>query len=253
MSETYANFWCDSHDPVYDTRQSRNEFVAKLIAADFPDAAEIINVGGGGKRHLQAALSEAGVAGSRSVREIDMVGDCDLIINLDEVDALPLEDGAADLCVATDILEHLENFHLVSRELVRVARNAVIISLPVPTNSFLHIAADNRQREPAQRGVFDKFYGLPLEKPEDRHRWWYAVEDVERYFAHLAQELNLELRFFTTRRAYRVQGLKGKLLRLVLGRRLYRNIRYPYVWIVLKKPAVQPKKKAKVKKAGRSS
>ena len=234
MIDVYKNFWRDDFDPVYDTRRGRNDFVASFIGAEFPAASTIINVGGGGKRHLQTALAEAGVAGY-TVREIDMVGDCDLMLDLDTVETLPLEDGTADLCVATDILEHLENFHLVSRELIRVAKNAVIISLPVPTNSFLHIATDNRQREPAQRGVFDKFYGLPLEKPEDRHRWWYAVEDVERYFAHLAQEMNLELRFFTTRRAYRVQGLKGKLLRLVLGRQLYRNIRYPYIWIVLKK------------------
>ncbi len=240
MQADYQEYWSDVHDPVYASRRERNDFVAKLIAADFSGVSTIINVGGGGQRHLQAALDDAGVAG-KTVREIDMVGDCDYKLNLDEIDALPMADSEADLCVATDILEHLENFHLISRELVRVAKKAVIISLPVPTNSFLHIAGNRRETDPNQRGVFDKFYGLPLEKPMDRHRWWYAIEDVERYFAYLAAQMNLELTFFTTRRAYRVQGFKGKLLRFALGARLYRNIRYPYIWIVLKKPAASLK------------
>lgn len=234
MARNYKKFWNDKHDPIYANRQERNEFLAKFVKDEFSETQSIINIGGGGKRHLQSALEGQGVE-NKKVTEIDMVGDCDHILNLDQIEALPFGDQESDLCIATDILEHLENFHLMAEELIRVAKKAVIISLPVPTNSITHILFNEREDDPAQRGIYDKFYGLPLEKPEDRHRWWYTIEDVERLFVHFADKHGLKLTLFTTRRAYNVRGFKGKILRAILGPRLYRDIRYPYIWIVLNK------------------
>ena len=37
-------------------------------------------------------------------------------------------------------------------------------------------------------GVYSKFNGLPLDQPEDRHRWWFTFEVIIRYFIHFEAE-----------------------------------------------------------------
>ena len=95
-----------------------------------------------------------------------------MIINLDKVSRLPFEDSEFDLCCAFDVLEHLEKFHLINNELLRVAKQYVLISLPNSAfEIYNNVLKNNPQKRPdCNRGTFSKYYGLPIIEPDDRHR-----------------------------------------------------------------------------------
>ena len=111
-------------DPYYLDRADRNRFAAEQLRGT--GARRILNLGGGGRRHLQASLASP----VTEVYEIDVQGDCDLKVNLDTLQRLPFDDASFDVVCAFDVLEHLENFHLLNDEMFRVARDYVLISLP---------------------------------------------------------------------------------------------------------------------------
>ncbi len=104
---------------------------------------------------------------------VDMNPKADLRVDL-ETGVLPFADASFDTVIAADVLEHLEQIHAVFDELCRVARHRVNISLPNPIMSFLHSLAQG------WTGTF-KYYGLPLDRPSDRHRWFFGSEEAERF------------------------------------------------------------------------
>jgi hypothetical protein len=105
-------------------------------------------------------------------------GGADVVIDLDERDrGLPFLDRAFDTVVCTDVLEHLERCHAVFDELCRVSAGRVIVSLPNPLRSLVLALFD---REGGGGGKL-KFYGLPLEPPADRHRWFFGYEEARSF------------------------------------------------------------------------
>jgi hypothetical protein len=91
---------------------------------------------------------------------------------------LPFEDGAIDTVVCMDTLEHINDIHNALHDIFRVAEKHVIISLP---NCW--------------RKTWAKFlrgygsgasYGLPPEKPHDRHKWFFTSEDVDNFISYNA-------------------------------------------------------------------
>jgi SAM-dependent methyltransferase len=106
---------------------------------------------------------------------VDIEGQPDIRLDLESVERLPFEDGSFDSVVCTDVLEHVDNLHVVFQELLRVSRENVIISLP---NNWV------TARVPIERGRGSfKFYGLPLDPPPDRHKWFFCYADA-RTFVH---------------------------------------------------------------------
>ncbi len=85
----------------------------------------------------------------------------------------PIEasDNAFDIVVALDVLEHVEHIHAALRELVRIARNKLFISLPNLTClSFrLHFL---------RYGQLSGKYSLLPEYQGDRHRWLTSYPQV---------------------------------------------------------------------------
>lgn len=104
---------------------------------------------------------------------VDLAPPADVCLNLDR-DDLPFDDRSFDTVVCTDVLEHLERIHAVFDSLCRIARGHVIISLPAPLSSLLG---------DVWRGSdgWKKFYGLPVDPPADRHRWFFGFEDAKRF------------------------------------------------------------------------
>jgi len=102
-------------------------------------------------------------------------------VNL-EKENLPFPDNTFDCVLCLDVLEHLENIHEVFDELCRVTRRYVIISLPNPWADFWHMLCygDYRPGQPM------KFYGLPLEPPDDRHKWFFSNEEAEKFILYKA-------------------------------------------------------------------
>ena len=105
---------------------------------------------------------------------IDIAGDPTIQIDLEKTERLPFDDASFDCIICTEVLEHLDAAHRVFDEMVRVSRGAMIISLPNCWRTM-------RSRIIKGRGT-PRFYGLPVEKPEDRHKWFFNVADVVAFF-----------------------------------------------------------------------
>jgi hypothetical protein len=210
----------------YGDREGRNRFAAKQIIG--LGLKNILNIGGGGKRDLIKNINK-----TFNVFEIDIVGDCDLHLNLDQIDRLPFEDNSFDLCCAFDVLEHLEQFHLINEELYRVSKSSVLIALPnSATEIFYNVVLNHPQKRPdLNRGTFSKFYGLPLLVPEDRHRWWLYFQDIVRFYYFFAQKNKCELTFWTIE-----NGMKRQILSFFLRQHIVNTFFVPHLWIKLDKP-----------------
>jgi hypothetical protein len=214
-------------NPHYLDRAERNRFAASQLQG--AEVKRILNLGGGGKRHLQQSLSRMDVG----VYEIDIQGDCDLAVNLDTLESLPFEDNHFNVACAFDVLEHLEHFHLLNEEMYRVSKEYVLISLPNSVTEILYDFLRNKpQKTPdLNRGTFSVFYGLPLSPPSDRHRWWLYFEDIIRYYYYFSQAHGASLEFWTPK-----LSIKKKLFKFMFGARLCYSLFCPYVWIKLSKP-----------------
>ena len=121
---------------------------------------------------------------------VDLNPSADVVVDLDSGQPLPISDQSYESVVALDILEHLEEIHFVFDELCRIASRYVLISLP----NSLHTAInghflgkhDKRPERRYQYGKFTKFYGLPYEKPKDRHRWFFSTQGAEDFIHYRA-------------------------------------------------------------------
>tara|TARA_Y100000816_G_C26097038_1_gene580756 strand:+ start:495 stop:1097 length:603 start_codon:yes stop_codon:yes gene_type:complete len=85
-----------------------------------------------------------------------------LKINLN--DKIPYDDNSFDVVTCLDVLEHLDNPHQALKELIRVAKFSVFISLP---NMYHH---SFRRRFLLGGGISGK-YKFPINPIIDRHRW----------------------------------------------------------------------------------
>jgi SAM-dependent methyltransferase len=142
---------------------------ADCIVAAYPDAwrGTVLDVG-----CRSGEIREA--LGSRDVRYLglDIHAPADIVADID--DGIPLEAGEATTVVALDVLEHTDRIHEALMELFRVASETVIVSLP---NCYeLRV----RIRHLLGRPISGK-YGLPLQPPGDRHRWFFSLDDARAF------------------------------------------------------------------------
>jgi hypothetical protein len=111
---------------------------------------------------------------------IDIAGRPDRTVNLEETDALPFEDGSFDCVLCIEVLEHLNNLHNIFHELFRVSSRNVIVSLP---NCWCGA------RQKLERGRGDiSHYGLPVEAPPDRHKWFFNATQAGEFFESAAPD-----------------------------------------------------------------
>ena len=227
LIKVYESHHNNSIDAHYLDRPDRNRFAAEQLGTS--KVKSILNLGGGGARHLQESLANETI----SVYEVDMQGDCDLKTNLDELDRLPFDDNSFDVVCAFDLLEHVENFHFLNDEMLRVAKDYVLISLPnCGAEIFYNPLRNNPQTEPDfDRGTFSKFAGLPLKIPSDRHRWWIYFQDIIRFYYYLSIIRGVSLEFWTPR-----LNVKKKLFKAIFSSHIYHTFFCTHVWIKLSKP-----------------
>ena len=108
---------------------------------------------------------------------IGLGGLVEIKINL-EKSKLPYGSNSFDCVLCLDTLEHLDNIHEVFDELCRVARKYLIISLPNPWANFMGMLKGGYYNH----GEFPiKFYNLPTNPPNDRHKWFYGVHEAEKF------------------------------------------------------------------------
>ncbi|HUT22279.1 MAG TPA: methyltransferase domain-containing protein [Candidatus Bipolaricaulota bacterium] len=220
----------------YHNRDERNRFIVQELGEYLGE--NILNIGGGGENHLKKYLPSA-----RGYFEVDLAGSPDLRINLEKDLPLPFEDNKFDSVVCTDVLEHLDNLHEVFGELARVSKKYIIISLPNAVadvlSYFKKIKAKNVSDldKRKQFGSRAKYYGLPFEKPLDRHKWFFSYTDVEEFLDYQAKKHNLNIvELFPIKRE--VSSLAAMLLTLgsFLGSEtLRKNLNNKILWCVLEK------------------
>jgi SAM-dependent methyltransferase len=124
------------------------------------------------------ALGRALDAHSVEYVGLDIRPPADVVADLD--DGIPMADGAVDVVVALDVLEHTNAIHFAFDEVCRVARHHVVIALP---NQYeLH----DRWQTVRGRNRSGKF-GLPLNPPDDRHRWLFPFDEARTFCRHRAR------------------------------------------------------------------
>lgn len=160
----------------FNTRQDRPRYFSERFSKAME--GKLLDVGCD-----EAVLRE--FVGADRYTGIDISDAADIRQNLMENGRLPFKDGEWDVVTCTDVLEHLENLHEIFGELVRVANRHLIISLPNNWNSG---------RQQMRRGYGSiAHYGLPLDKPVDRHRWYFSLLEAREFLEGQAQRYNLEI------------------------------------------------------------
>lgn len=159
---------------------------------------------------------------------IDIGGNPDIRLNLEETDRLPFEDDAFAVVICTDVLEHLDNLHAMFSELVRVARRHVIISLPNNWNSARRAIARGSGRI--------AHYGLPPNPPDDRHKWFFSLSEAKAFLEAQAEQNSLSIAEMRATEKRRPPVIRGMLRLFHPSRERYLN-RYAHtLWVVLEKP-----------------
>ena len=159
-------------------------------------------------------------------------------VNLEE-NAIPFDNGTFETVMCMDVLEHLENIHHVFKELCRVSSKNVLISLPNPLGDLM----GNMRKQNHKQHQLVKFYGLPVEKPNDRHKWFFSATEAQYFVSTLAEECGYEIHFYE-QSGLHTSGLKAlarkvilQTLRLVIKNKeiSYEDIFGSTLWWVLKK------------------
>ena len=201
----------------YHSREERSIYVTQYFREYL--SGEVLDVGSGGAglcSHLDKCV---GI-------DLNPATAPDVFVNL-EKGHLPFISNSFDCVVCADVLEHLENLHHIFAESVRVSRQYLIISLP---NNWLGARAI------ICKGIHTrsmKRYGLPIERPFDRHRWFFGYTEAEDFIRGMAIRMKLQVvqcePYFGAR-----NQIKAALLRpWTSSKRLY-NLFASTLWAVLK-------------------
>jgi hypothetical protein len=114
-------------------------------------------------------------------------------INFDlDGNPLPFSDNSFETVQCLDVLEHLNDFHYTFSELIRVSCDKVIISLPNCWSLFFKMLIDEKNHPNPRL----KWYGLPDEKPIDRHRWFFSKSECFSFFFKNQVKFNYSIEQF---------------------------------------------------------
>lgn len=149
---------------------------------------------------------------------IDVSSKADLNLDLDKTDKLPFANGEFDLAFSSNLIEHLENVHLVIDEIIRVGKLSVITT-PAAANwdtFWVLFRKKEHQGDRKEFGKYFKYYGLPLEKPSDRHRWFFSYADIVELIKYRAEKQGKKVEVFE-----RYRSTKRKVLAMIFGKELF--------------------------------
>jgi SAM-dependent methyltransferase len=168
---------------------------------------------------------------------IGLGGKPDIEFDLEQ-GALPFADRSFDCVLCLDVLEHVDDIHGLFDELCRVSRQYVVVALP---NAWVALyrrltKGDRPEDQPL------RLYGLPLERPVDRHKWFFSAEEATNFILSRSAKngfRTVQVDDFppTKRRRPSLQGLVRETARRFLFRAPCdpRNLTVSTVWAVLER------------------
>ena len=92
-------------------------------------------------------------------------------------------DGEFDVVAALDVLEHLENPHQALRELLRITKTKLFISLP-------NMACLSFRLRFLREGKLSDKYALLPRRQGDRHRWLTVYDQARAFINDISTEMN---------------------------------------------------------------
>ncbi len=217
----------------YDSRESRNAFIATELFKYI--GSTVLNIGGTGKKYLAKHLPV-----DVNYKELDIAGNPDFKVNLEKETPVDLEDNSFETVICTEVLEHLDNFHAVYFDLIRLASKWVIISLP---NSLHGIDlyqnkqdGYNTKKAGITRGKNLKFYGLPVCKPEDRHKWFFSYSEAKFFLEYYANQIGFDVvRMFPAgaKETSRKKILQKEFWKIILNEKQFIDKYSSSIWCVM--------------------
>ena len=201
----------------FNSRSERTKFVYDRFSKYFDEG--VLDVG-----CFEAPLREMLNGGAYT--GIDIVGRPDIKHDLNKDANLPFQNSQFKTVISIETLEHIDYLHQLFSECVRVSRQFLIVSLP---NCW------RDARRPIERGVGEfAHYGLPVDPPLDRHRWFFNFSEASDFYLGMATLHGLEIvELFGTEQPRNVitQGIR----RLIYAGEAYRNRYVQTVWVVFRK------------------
>ena len=198
---------------TFTSREERNAFLARHYRNIIEES--VLNIGDGGEGHLKKFLP-----GTIRYTGVDIAGNPDLRIDLETELPLPFEDKSFNVVVCTDVLEHIETLHAVFAELCRIAKSHIILSLP---NGW----ASNLDNILKGNYISEKYYGLPQNKPLDRHKWHFSFSEAYQFVINAPRQYGFERREILSigyNHNKAKKQLKRKAVQLFLGDEARHNL-----------------------------
>ena len=200
----------------YTSREDKPEYVWRKYREILQ--GEILDVGAdqcGLKKFLPEGTKYTGIGlGSEVDVKIDL-----------EKGRLPYKDNSFSCVLCLDTLEHLDNIHEVFDELCRVTSKYLIISLPNPWASFTGMLRGGYYKHTE---LPMKFYNLPTEPPEDRHKWFYGAHEAEKFLNQRGKRNGMEVLQLDRENAS--LNLKRRLARIVLKFIVHKDVHVDSLW-----------------------
>lgn len=130
------------------------------------------------RQYLPKEINYTGIDFAKS--ELKEVTECNL------ENGISLPDKSFDVVFAIEVLEHLENIHFVFEEIMRVAKNEIIIALP-NMNHWIY-----RIKHLFGIKLIEKYTFYP-EKHPDRHRWFPTHKASIAFVRHNSNDCKIEM------------------------------------------------------------
>ena len=204
------------------SRQERAAYVARYYG-DYL-AGRVLDVGSGGAGLAEYVSDCIGI-------DVNPAAYPNVFVDL-ERGGLPFVSDSFDCIVCLDVLEHLESLHFVFGEMLRVSRKYLLVSLPnnwLGARSAIHWGRYTKSM---------KYYGLPVERPHDRHHWFFGYAEAEDFVYGIAAGKGLDVVRCSPYFGARNQ-VKAMLLRPWMSPRRIGNLFASSLWAVF---AIQEKR-----------
>lgn len=162
-----------------------------------------------------------------------------------ENEPIPYSENYFDCILCLDVLEHLDNIHNTFETLCKLTNKWLLISLPNPYNSIFEYL--NKKKYRSEMNI--KFYGLPVQKPEDRHKWFFSSFEAKEFIKSNAKKMNMNIQDVfiekTNFNKYRLLNTNSKIINWIFNKIAYKHFFNPNLelteflegtqWYLLKK------------------